>query len=288
MTVLLLDTLSLLYRAHYALPPMTTRAGEPTSALYGLSTLLVKMLRERRPEGIAWALDSPGPTFRKQLFDGYKAGRPPVPPELKAQRARLDDLIDASGAPRFAADGFEADDVLVTLAREVSATHDVIVVSGDRDLLQTVGERTRVLFVGARGQDHVLYDEAKLRARFGVAPSQLASLMALVGDPSDAIPGVPGVGVKTAAAWIAARGDVRGLLAHLDDAKPPRLRERVRERAAQLELNERIARLSDDVPLPDGPRFSPIDDDALARLRGIFLELELRSLLPRIDALRSR
>lgn len=286
MAVLLFDTLSLLYRAHHALPPMTTRAGEPTAALYGFSALLLKLLREQRPEGVAFALDSGGPTFRRDLFEGYKASRARVPDELRAQRERLAEVLDAIGAPRFAAPGFEADDVLATLAREIAATgRDVSIVSGDRDLLQTVAPRVRVIFVGRRGQDHVVYDEAAVEERFGVPPSQLASVVALCGDTADDLPGVPGVGVKTAAKWIARYGDVSGLLSHVDEAQPARLRDALRQRAAQLELNERLARLRSDVPLGEGVRFAPVDAGALGRLRPVLERLEMKSLLGRLDAL---
>lgn len=285
MPVLLLDTLSLLYRAHHALPPMSTRAGEPTSALLGFFSLFLKLLREQGPEGVAFAIDAPGPTFRREAFEGYKAGRARMPDEVRTQRARLETMIEALGAPLWSVPGFEADDVLATLASELESHHDVLIVSGDRDLFQTVGPRTRVLFVGRRGKDHVLYDEARVQERFGLSPRSLPSLVALTGDASDALPGVPGVGVKTAASWIARYGDVAGLLAHLDEAKPARLREAVRERVEQLRLNEELARLRRDVPLDAGPRFAALDAAALGRLRACFEELELASLTARLDAL---
>src|SRR5262245_23558645 len=133
--VLLLDTYSLLFRAHHALPPMTTTRGEPTAALYGFSTLLLKLLREQAPRALAFALDSPAPSFRHQAYDAYKAGRPPLPDPLRPQLHEVRALIAATGAPSFAAPGFEADDVLATLAREARAgSAPALVVSGDRDL----------------------------------------------------------------------------------------------------------------------------------------------------------
>jgi DNA polymerase I len=281
MAPLFFDTYSLFFRAHYALPPMGTQAGEPTSALYGFVTLLLKLLREERPSGVAFALDPPGGSFRRDLFPGYKAGRPPTPEPIRRQRERLHTMLEALGAPRFVVPGFEADDVLATLAHETEEAN--VVVSGDRDLLQTVSAKTSVIFVGRRGEQHERYDEARVRARFGVSPAELASLIALMGDPSDALPRVPGVGQKTAAAWIRAYGDVAGLLAHLDAAEPARLRAPLRERAAQVALNETLARLRTDVPLGEGPRWAPVDSAALDRLRPIFAELEFVSLLARLD-----
>lgn len=133
--VLLLDTSSLFFRAHHALPPMNTRSGEPTSASYGLSLLLLKLFREERPIGLAWAKDGPERTFRHVAFSAYKAQRPPIPDTLRRQLERLDELIAASGGPSFVAPGFEADDVLATLAREIRREHAaqrVRVVTGDR------------------------------------------------------------------------------------------------------------------------------------------------------------
>jgi DNA polymerase I len=281
--ILLFDTYSIFYRAHHALPPMNTANGEPTAALYGVSLLLLKLLREQKPSGAAFALDR-GPSFRKQIFDGYKARRARMPDELRAQEPHLREMIEALGAPSFSAPGFEADDVLATLAREL-APAEVMIVSGDRDLLQTIDVRTRVLFIGRRGQDHVIYDEAKVRERFGLSPSALPSFVALAGDASDELPGIPGVGNKTASKWIAAYGDVATLLARVEELEPARLRGAVRERAAQIEQNEKLARLRIDVPLSDGPRFGPIDASSIARLRAVFERLEFKSLLARVDAL---
>jgi DNA polymerase-1 len=279
--ILLLDTYSLLYRAFHALPPMSTRAGEPTGALYGFSTLLLKLLREQKPDGLAFAIDV-GPSARRELFAGYKASRARMPDELRRQRERLGDLISALSVPCHGVPGFEADDVLATLAREIEG--DVLIVSGDRDLLQTITERARVLFVGRRGQDHVLYDEAKVRERFGLAPSQLPSFAALTGDSADELPGVPGVGPKTASKWVLAHGDIQGVLANVDALAPARLRDVVRARAEQILLNERLSRLRTDAPLAE-PRFGLLTDAAFARLAAVFRQLEFESLIARLENL---
>lgn len=279
--ILLFDTYSIFYRAFYALPPMSTSSGEPTSALYGFSTLLVKLLREQRPAGIAFALDA-GPSFRRELYGGYKAKRARMPDDLRRQRDRLDELLAALGAPRHAAPGFEGDDVLATLARSIE--DDVWIVSGDRDLLQTIDARTRVLFVGRRGQDHVLYDEAKVRERFALSPPQLPSYTALVGDDADELPGVRGVGAKTAAKWIAEHGDAASVLANVDRLSPARLRDAVRAHADQIVLNEQLARLRTDVPIA-APLFGAIDETARARTAALFETLEFKSLVPRWNSI---
>src|SRR5215831_16606200 len=201
--VLLVDTLSLAYRAFFALPDMRTTRDEPTGALYGFSALLLKLWREQRPGGGAFAIDHPRPTFRHAAFPGYKASRPPAPTPLNRQLARLPALLAAFGFPVFEAAGFEADDVVATLARELAAAGAApLVVSGDLDTLQCAVGPTRVHIVGRGATAGRTYDEAAVWARFGVAPSALPDWKALAGDVTDEIPGVPGVGARRASALL--------------------------------------------------------------------------------------
>jgi DNA polymerase-1 len=282
----LLDTYSLLFRAHHALPAMNTKSGEPTSALYGLNVLLLKLLREQAPEGLAFALDAPARTFRKERFDGYKAQRERAPSALITQLGRLEQLIEALGVPAFCVPGFEADDLLATLARELREQgREVVVVSGDRDILQTAKGSTSVLFVGARGRKPTSYDEAAVRARFGVGPDQLPSLTALLGDTSDNLPGVRGIGPRTAARLLQLFGDVQSLLGALEQVSPEKLRQTLAEHRQQILETAELARLVDDVALPAGPRCAPVAAEALARVRALYVELEFESLLARVDAL---
>src|SRR4051812_20285205 len=196
---LLLDTYSLFFRAFHALPPMSTRAGEPTSALYGFSSLLLKVLREQPGAALAFALDAPQATFRHEAFDEYKAGRAATASALSAQFERLRQLLDALAVPAFRCPGFEADDVLATLAKRARDQGlPALVVSGDRDLLQLARGSVRVYFVGRRSKEALIYDEAAVFARFGVVSEFLPSYVALIGDPSDNLPGVPGIGASTA------------------------------------------------------------------------------------------
>lgn len=288
MKVLLLDTFSLFFRAFHALPPMSTLSGEPTSALYGFSVLVLKLLREERPDGVALALDRPEPTFRHEAFDGYKAGRPALPSDLVLQLRRLDPLVEALGFPRFSVRGYEADDVLATLADELSRGGEhVLIASGDRDMLQLVSPSVEVLFLGQRGKPPQRYDVAAVEKRFGVPPERLPAYVALVGDTSDNIPKVKGIGPVAAQKLIAAHPDVASLLAHADSIAPARLRTLVLEHATQLAESEALARLRKDVPLPEGPRWAALDAEAVARTRAQFEELEFKSLVPRLEALTS-
>lgn len=285
---LLVDTHSVFFRAYHALPEMSTTGGEPTSALYGLSAVLLKELRERQPAGVAFAVDAPQRTFRRERFEAYKAGREAVPNALALQFRRLEELLGAFEVPVFRVPGTEADDVLATLAQRLSrAGTRVVLMSGDRDLLQLAGAGIQVLFIGARGQKPALMDAARVEERFGVRPDQLPTYVALVGDPSDNLPGVPGVGPRTAARWVRQFGTIRGLLDEIGQLTPARLQAEVRARAEQVLLNEELVTLQKDVALADGPLITPVSPRAVTKLRALFTELEFKSLMPRLDALRA-
>jgi DNA polymerase-1 len=283
--ILLIDTYSVFFRAFYALPPMQTAAGEPTSALYGFSVLLLKALRERKPTGIAFAVDAPHKTFRHTLYSDYKGQREAAPSVLVAQLRRLDELLRALAVPVFSVAGFEADDVLASLAMKLSDQPSIVVVSGDRDLLQLVSRNVSVEFIGARGRKPTIYDEAAIDQRFQIRPHQLPSWTALVGDPSDNIPAVRGVGPRTASALIRKFESVGKLLEHVGEVVPARLRETLTRNAEQIRLNEELARLRVDVPLGAGPFVAPLQHDALERVRALFVELEFRSLEERLSKL---
>ncbi|HET7545427.1 MAG TPA: 5'-3' exonuclease H3TH domain-containing protein [Polyangiaceae bacterium] len=285
---LLLDTYSLFFRAFHALPPMSTRAGEPTSALYGLSSLLLKLMRERPGAALAFALDAPQATFRHQTFAAYKAGRPATPSSLSAQFDRLQQLIDALSVPAFRCPGFEADDVLATLAKRARASGvSALVVSGDRDLLQLAREPVRVYFAGRRSKDAVIYDEAAVTARFGVAPECLPAYVSLLGDPSDNLPGVPGIGAVSAKKLLAGKHSCRELFADLESVESARLREVLLTHREQILNTEALARLRDDAPIAEhSPGWSVPSRDSLNALGQLFEQLEFKSLSSRLAALR--
>lgn len=284
MPSLLVDTYSLFFRAFYALPAMCTSTGMETGALYGFSTLLLKLLREEKPSGVALARDLPKPTFRHERFSGYKATRPKLPDPLREQLQALNELFDALGFPLYAVEGFEADDVIATLARELSAHERVLVVSGDRDLLQLVRDRVEVLFVGQRGKPPIRYDVAAVQERFGFAPRRLPSYVALVGDPSDNLPKIPGVGEASARKLIEQHEDVDALLQALPSIDA-RVRSKLAGHEAQLRESELLARLRDDVPLAEPAATRGLDEAAKERTAALFERWEFKSLLPRLAAL---
>ncbi len=285
-SALLLDTNALLFRAHYALPPMHTRGGEPTAALYGFSALLLKLLREERPSGIGFARDLPAPTFRHLRYRDYKAGRPPAPDALRPQWVRLEALIDGLAVPAMAVAGFEADDVLATAARRLAALGtQVKIVTGDRDLFQVIGPLVSVIFVGARGQKATTLDEAAVVARYGVAPARLPTWSALVGEAADNLVGVNGVGPRTASRLVQRYGTVANLLANVDAVAPAKLRDALRAAGDRIRMNEDLARLRDDLDLGDAPCAAPLGPHAFTHLRACFAELEFASLAARLAAL---
>jgi DNA polymerase-1 len=287
MCILLVDTFSAFFRAHYALPSMTTRAGDPTSALYGFSVLMLKLLRENRGAALAFAVDTPEPSFRKAAYREYKSNRTAAPTPLAIQLRRLPRLLASFGVPVWAVPGFEADDVLATLAEGAySAGAQALVVSGDRDLLQLARGPVRVHFIGRRGMAAVTYDEALVAERFGIPSKRLPSYVALVGDPSDNLPSVPGVGAATARKLCARFDDARDILRHLSEVTPERLRNVLGEYEAQILLTEELARLRVDVPLGGSePRWRVPARESFEKLRSEFEALEFRSLVPRLLAL---
>jgi len=268
---------------------MNTSSGEPTAALYGFSSLFLKIVREQNPAAVAFAVDAPQKTFRHDRYEGYKATRAAAPDSLLRQFARLEELLRRLGLPVHRVPGFEADDVLATLARRMREEgKPALVVSGDRDLLQVASGSVSVLFTGVRGKDIVLYDAAKVTERFAVLPEQLPSFVALVGDASDNLPGVRGVGPKTAAQLVQKFHDISTLLDNLEEVSPEGVRRALAENRDRIRLNEELARLRDDVPLGDVPVASPLRLSALEQVRLLFEELEFKSLVSRLATIEDR
>lgn len=187
--LVLLDSNGLIYRAFFALPYLKTRDGRPTNAVYGFTATVLKVLEEERPDYVAAAFDRPGPTFRHRAFADYKAHREAMPDDLRPQVGLSKQVLEALRIPILEAEGFEAEDVIATIARRAEAEGvKVLVVSGDLDTLQLVDARTRVMVTGRGPSEAVLYDEARVRERFGFGPARLPDYKGLRGDPSDNIP----------------------------------------------------------------------------------------------------
>lgn len=281
--VLLVDANGLVYRAFFALPYFTTHDGQPTNAVYGFTTMLLKVLEEEAPDYAAVAFDKPGPTFRHETFREYKATRPTMPDDLRPQVALAREVAEALDLPVFEVAGYEADDVIGTLARRAEEEGmDVLVVTGDLDALQLVSPRTRVMVTSRGITETTVYDEAAVRARFGIAPAQIPDLKSLVGDATDNIPGVPGIGPKTAARLLTTYPSVEALLADPSRLADARLRARLVEHRDQILQSKRLATIETGVDLPvewEALRRRPPDP---GRLRALFSRLEFKSLLDRL------
>jgi DNA polymerase I len=282
--LVLIDANGLVYRAFFALPYFTTTDGQPTNAVYGFTTMLLKVLEEEAPEYVAVAFDKPGPTFRHEAYAEYKATRRKMPDDLRPQVGLAKEVVEAFQLPIFEAPGFEADDVIGALARQAEADGmDVLIVTGDLDALQLVSAYTRVMMTARGISETTVYDEAAVRQRFGIAPAQIPDLKSLKGDPTDNIPGVPGVGEKTASRLLNLYPSVEALLDGAADLREAKLRERLAEHREQILQSKRLATIVtklDNVRLdPEFLRRRPPD---LEQVRELFTSLEFKTLLERL------
>lgn len=283
-TIALIDGNSLVYRAFHALPALTSASGELANATYGFTMMLMRAREDLRPDYIAAAFDTPRPTFRHERYASYKATRPAMPDGLAQQFERVYEILEVFGIPVYRLDGVEADDLLGTFAGQ--AAHqglDVVIITGDTDALQLVGPQVKVLAPRRGVTDAVLYDEAAVRARYGLEPAQLVDFKGLRGDVSDNIPGVPGIGDKTAAKLLGDFGSVEGILANLDRL-PAKQQQQIRPYVEQLTMARELARIVCDVPatlsLADAAARPPDRERALA----LFHELGFRTLIDRLPA----
>ena len=283
-----LDGPNYLYRAYHALPPLTTSRGEPVHVVFGMSTMLWKLLREEQPDYFVVAWDPPGPTFREERFAGYKATRPGMPEDLRTQIPSVMALFEALRLPVVQQPGFEADDVLATLVEQTrDRPIEMVLVTGDKDMLQLVGPRVTVVSAGPRGEK-VVYDPAGVKEKWGVEPGQIPDLLALMGDSIDDIPGVPGVGPKTAVKLIGQFGSVDRLYENLP-LVAGKLRETLAAHRKDALLSRELATVSTRVPIAlDLDTFRHRDPD-WERLRKLWTDLEMHSLVrqlpgPAVDA----
>ncbi len=275
----LLDGPGYLYRAYHAMPYLSTSKGVPCHAVFGMSTMLWKLLREEKPEYFAVAWDPPGPTFREERFAAYKERRPGMPDDLRSQIPYVKALFEALRLPLLEVPGFEADDVLGTLVERMRGLPvETVLVTADKDMLQLVGPTVRVLSELARSGQRVVFDEAAVREKWGVAPEQIPDLLALMGDTIDNIPGVPGIGEKTAVKLIAQFGSVERLYENLH-LVAGKLRETLAQNRQKALLSRELATVSTRVPVtPDLDALKRQEPD-WERLRRLWTELEFSSLL---------
>jgi DNA polymerase-1 len=254
--LILIDTHAIVHRAYHALPPLTDPNGEPVNAVYGFSSILIRILRELKPDYFAAAADAPGPTFRHAAYERYKAHRPETPEDLASQFPRVRDVIGAFGIPIFMEEGYEADDIIGTIAEKFKQEKDleIIVVTGDLDMLQLVRPRLKVYAMKKGITETLLYDQKAVGERFGIAPSQFLDFKALKGDPSDNIPGVKGIGEKTAADLLRNFGSIEEIYRALNAKKKsgkisPATRAKLEAGKEDAFASRELARIRTDIPI---------------------------------------
>ncbi len=283
---MIIDGNALIHRSFHALPPLTTKTGEIVNAVYGFTAVLIKAIKEFRPEYIALTLDRKEKTFRHEQFKDYKATRVKAPDELYAQIPRVKEIAQGFNIPIYELAGFEADDLIGTLAAKVDGAVEKIIVTGDMDTMQLINSHTKVFTMKRGLTDSMIYDEKAVRERYNLEPDQMIDFKALRGDPSDNIPGVKGIGEKTATELLQNFKTLDGVYKNINSKK---IKDRTRELLIQFKdnayMSKKLATIKRDAPIEfdlSEARFGQFDQEKLAKL---FNELEFRSLLPRLQGL---
>ncbi|MCH7709899.1 MAG: DNA polymerase I, partial [Myxococcales bacterium] len=277
--IVIIDGTNALYRAFFAIPGLRAPDGSPTNAAYGFITMLGKVIREEQADAVIVVFDARGKTFRHALYADYKAGREAQPEDLSAQIPLVHELVEAHRIPILEVPQFEADDVIATLVARAPKNARVFIVSTDKDLMQLVDENVMLL----DGMKDRRYDPAAVEERFGVPPDKILDVRALIGDPSDNIPGVRGIGAKGAAQLIAEWGDLENLLEHVDEVKAKRARNALGEHAEDARLSKQLSTLRTDVPLPLEFSDAVLTSPDVDRLRELYQRLGFTRLLDALE-----
>ncbi len=277
--LILIDGSSYLYRAFHAMPPLTNSQGQATGAIYGVVNMLRTLIKEYRPDYIAVVFDAKGKTFRDELFEQYKANRPPMPDELRSQIEPLHAIVRAMGLPCLVEEGVEADDVIGTLAQQAAASGIRTVIStGDKDMAQLVNDHITLI----NTMNNKTLDRAGVIEKFGLPPEQIIDYLALIGDTSDNIPGIPGVGPKTALKWFTQYGSLDEIINQADSIKG-KIGEKFRANMAQLPLSRQLTTIKLDVPLTVTPETLQPQSADNGALRELFQQLEFKRWLDELQ-----
>lgn len=284
--IILLDSNAIIHRAFHALPPLSTKSGMLTNAVYGYALALLSVLEKFQPQGVVASFDLPRPTFRHLKYEKYKATRKKAPDELYAQIPLVKDLVSAFGIPIIEREGFEADDMLGTLAKSSQLQdYEKIIVTGDLDALQLVDEKIKVYVFRKGIKDAVVYDEKAVQERFGLVPAQLKSYKGLRGDASDNIPGVKGIGEKTATDLIQQFGDLKGVYADLEKVLSPAVKKKLEEGKENAFLSYELGEIKTDIPLEDFSLEKAFwqKEVQLPKILDFFAKMEFHSLAKRLS-----
>jgi DNA polymerase-1 len=280
--LVLIDGNAIIHRAFHALPPLNNKDGMPTNAVYGFFMMLLKITEDLKPEYLVVCFDKAAPTFRKQLYVGYQATRPKMSDDLSPQFEVIHKALDEAKIKHFEVDGYEADDLIGTISKEAKAKNlQTIIVSGDRDLLQLVNGQVLMLAPIIGMTKMTLFDEIKVKEKYGLEPWQIVDYKALVGDASDNYPGVNGIGPKTASGLLHKYQTLEGIYEHLGEL-PPQIQEKLANDAEQAALAKKLAAIVLDAPIKfeeAEAEIGKIDSEALKK---VFEKLNFKSLLERL------
>lgn len=283
---ILIDGNAIVHRAYHVMPPLTRADGTPTGAVQGFFSMILKIIQELTPDHIAIAFDRPAPNFRKQLFKDYQSKRPAMESDLSPQFGIIQGILDKAKISTYSVDGLEADDVIGTIAEKAKATgHLVYILTGDRDMLQLVNHKTKILSPLKGISEMILFDEDKVVEKYGIKPSQFIELKALMGDSSDNYPGVDGIGPKTAANLISEYGTVENIYKNLDKikAKNPKLFEKLEAGKENAKLAHQLATILTNAPFDYNFSDCDIKNLDIAEFKKALESYDFKTLPKRLD-----
>ncbi len=286
--LIIIDGHSILYRAFHALPPLSNSKGQMTNAVYGFLLILFRAIKDVKANYIVACFDTKKPTFRHEQFEEYKAGRAPMPEGIASQMPIMKNVLNTFDIPIFEKEGFEADDLVATIAERAKKDAKVFILSGDLDNLQLVDEKVNVYTMGKGIKDAVIYDTAKVVERFGVEPKQMNDFKALTGDNSDNVPGVPGIGKTTAAEIIKAYGSIDNLYAELatDTAVlKPKVKEALKANKEKAFLSLELVTTDKNVEMDFDLEKCKFDTFDEKKVKELFLQLGFSSLIERLPTI---
>lgn len=290
--LILIDGNAILHRAYHALPPLTAPTGEPIQAVFGFFSMLLTILNDQKPDYLIVCFDRPKPTFRQEMFAGYHQHRPQIADEFISQIQKVHEIVEQMDIPVFELDGYEADDLIGTIANQSvkrKAKNEkeelqVLIVSGDRDLLQLVNSHVMVLSPLVGLKTLTIYDEQKVEEKYGVTPAQFIDYKALIGDASDGYPGVAGIGPKTAASLVRKFETFENLYQNLGEVNP-KIAEKLATDAEQAALAKKLATIITDAPIHIDLNKAKIENVHMKNAKAAFEKLGFNSLLKRLDQL---
>lgn len=279
--LLLVDGSALLHRAYHAYPPLKSKAGEIVGAVYGVASILISALEEVKPTHVMVAWDLPKPTFRHIKYVGYKAQRPKADTEMVEQIPKVKEIIEAMDIVQVAQEGYEADDIIGTLSKLSSDDNDVVILTGDQDTMQLVDDHVRILTPAKGANPPVLYGPDEVKAKYGVTPNQIVDYKALIGDPSDNIPGVAGIGPKSAATLLNQYGTVENIYKNIDKIENEKVREKLQAGKDSVELSYELSKIVTDMKLAESMEMMEYHGLQGETLKVKFEEFGFRSLIKR-------